>query len=225
MSLDLRFTFDIISGKFAEDMEAFTGDIASAATETMDEVLTIVKRDGRADITGAGFSRRWANALRLNRYPKKGTSIDAAVYLYHNIEYAGAFEKGATIQGQPLLWLPLSTTPKRVNGFMMRPQRMASLLGGASKLVSMGSPGGTPILGAAIRISRTAAARKNMAPRVTLAALRRGDSEGSGVLRTIPLFFGVRQTQLPKKFSIAEICQRARDRIPSLYAANIAEAL
>jgi hypothetical protein len=224
MSLGLRFTFEVLTGRFQEDVDAFSATIADASTETMDKVGVIVKTDGRAAIASAGFSKRWQNALRVKRYPERRTSINAALWVHHKIQYAGVFAEGATIAGKPLLWLPLSTTPKRMSGNMTRPDRLATILGGRSRLVSMGSPGGTPLLGARIRISRTAASRSTP-PRVTLAALRRGDGEGTGVLRTIPLFFGVRETKVPKKISIAEICQRARDRIPSLYAASIAEAL
>lgn len=224
MSLGLRLSLDIISGEFQRAVEDFSGNIAEASTDTMDEVLGIVKREGRADIKAAGFGTRWQNALRVNRYPKKGVSIDAAVFVNHKISYAEAFEDGATIKGDPLLWLPLSTVPPTLSGRMTRPERLNSILGGGSKLVAMGnSKNGTPLLGARLRLSRTAA--KKSFSKVTLAALKRGDGEGTGVLRTVPLFFGVRQTKLPKKLSIREVCARAQDRIPALYAIAISKVL
>ena len=224
MSADFRLTFDIATGVFDQRMLAFKGQIAKGATATMDDVLTIVKTDARADIARAGFSRKWQNALRVIRYPRKGhTSVDASVFLFHNIPYAGIFDTGATILGKPLLWIPLSTIPPTLNGRMMQPARLATILGAGSKLVPMTSPNGTPLLGARLRLSVTASRKAQ--PKISLATLRRGAGEGGGVLRTVPLFFGIRETHVKKKLSIAEICQKARDRIPTLYARRIAEAL
>lgn len=221
---DLHLSFDILTGQFAEDVLAFKGTIADGATAAMDEVAGIVKVEARADIARAGFSKRWQNALRVVRYPRKGVkSIDASVFLFHKIQYAGIFDDGAVIKGQPLLWLPLSTTPQKLSGRATRPGAIRAILGGTSKLVSMGARGGTPLLGATIRLSRTAAGKAT--PKVTQAALKRGNAEGAGVLRTVPLFFGIREAKIPKQLSIAEICARARERLPTLYARHISEVL
>jgi hypothetical protein len=183
----------------------------------MDAVVLMVKDRGRQDIREAGFSSRWANALRVDRYPRKGkVSMTPAAFIYHNIQYAGVFEEGAKIQGNPMLWLPLSGTPKRIGRNVTNPNRLRSILPDG-KLVSIESRSGTPLLAATIRLSRAQAAKPE--PKVSLSALKRG-REGSGILRTVPLFFGVKATTIGKKFSIKEICERARDRIPSLYASN-----
>ena len=36
-----------------------------------------------------------------------------AAFIFHKIRYAGVFEEGAVIRGQPLLWLPLGNVPVR----------------------------------------------------------------------------------------------------------------
>lgn len=225
MSLGLRLSFDILTGAFAEQAKLFRGDIARAATGAMDDVVNIVKPDARAEIANAGFSRRWQNALRVVRYPKakKAIAFDPAVFVYHKIDYAGVFADGATIKGTPWLWLPLSTTPKSIGGRHVTPQVLMTALGGTSKLVPIEVPGKPPMLGAVLRVSRTSA--PGSPKKVSLAAIKQGNREGTGVLETIPLFVGIRQVTIPKKLDIAGICQRARDRIPALYARRIAAAL
>lgn len=214
---NLKLSLDILSGSFSDRMRELEDPIAVTATATMDEVVGIVKSSGRQDIAEAGFSKRWQNALRVDRYPRKGrVSMEPAAFIYHNIQYAGVFEEGARILGNPLLWLPLSGTPARIGRNMTTPTRLASLLP-ERNLVSIESRNGTPLLGATIRLSRSQANKP--IPKVSVAALKRG-REGSGVLRTIPLFFGVKATSIGRKFSIREICAAAQRRIPALYASN-----
>lgn len=223
----LRLSFDILTGAFAEQMKNRETEIATAATQAMDGVVKIVKPAGRANIGAAGFNTRVQNALRVVRYPNKrnAISINPAAYVYDKIEWMGVFEDGATIKGSPLLWLPLSTTPQSLGGNRVRPAALAASIG--QHLVSFTSRNGTPLLGARVEVTRTQAAKTSL--KVSLAALKRGNTgkkaEGSSLFRTIPLFFGIRETHIPKKLSIREICATAADRIPSLYAQALAEVV
>lgn len=212
---DLKLSLLLATKGFDEAILELHRPIAETATAAMDDIVEIVKREARADIARAGFSKRWQNTLRVNRYPTRGVAIDAAAFLYHRIQYAGVFEEGATIHGQPYLWLPLSNAPKRVSRKRTTPQNLGAVL--PEGLVSFKSRSGVPLMGAVARVSRTQAASDR--PKASLAALKRGRS-GTGVLRTIPLFSGIRVTEVPKQLNIRQICERARDRIPALYAAN-----
>ena len=87
--------------------------IAKAATAAMKDAGDVAKRTGRSSIASAGFSRKWQNALRVNIYPAQGDSMRPAAFIFHKIRYAGVFEEGAVIRGQPLLWLPLGNVPVR----------------------------------------------------------------------------------------------------------------
>lgn len=219
MTSNLTIALDVLSGEFERRMVALDRPIAGTASETMDDVAGIVKTDGRADIARAGFNRGWQNALRVDRYPKAPrTSIDASVYVYHRIPYAGVFEDGATITGSPLLWVPLDSAPKKISGRKATPALFQEKIG---PLVSLTSRNGNPILAATAGVSRSQAASDR--PKVTLASLRRGADNPTGVLRTIPMFVGIRQATVGKQLSIREICERARNRIPSLYAQNFNE--
>lgn len=210
--MTLRFNLSILTGEFERRMKEMEEPIARAATDAMTEVQADVKREGRANIAGAGFSTRWQNALRVDLYPNKGlVSLEPAVFVHHRIPYAGVFEDGATVMGKPLMWVPLPTTPRRVGNRKVTP----ALLGDVD-LVPFRSKGGTPLLGASIKVPRSQANVER--PRVSLSALRRGTSGSRGVIRTVPLFVGIRAARIPEKIDIAAICATARDSIPRLYA-------
>jgi len=212
--MSLGLSYDIISGEFEKRMKEMELPIALTATEVMDEVKDIVKREGRADIARAGFSKKWQNALRVDRYPKgRKKSVEAAVFVHHNIQYAGVFEEGATIHGSPLLWLPTDEAPKRIGRNRMTPANFERKIG---HLVSLTSRKGTPLLGYPIRLSKSNAAKTS--PKITMAAIRRGKT-GKGTLRTVAMFVGIRKARIHKQFSIRKVCENARDRIPTLYAA------
>lgn len=224
----LSLKFDILFGDAVKVMDDHKKDLATASSLTMDNVLTDVKVQGRADIAAAGFSKRWQNALRTQRYPKSPkTSIDASGQVWHQIQYAGVFEEGAVIHGSPLLWLPFSTTASKVGGRKMTPARFEKEV---APLTSLKSRNGTPILAAPARLSGARAAAT--APKVSLATLRKGAASKTdngrarkGVVRLIPIFHGVSTVDIPKKISIYEVCQRAAGKIPGLHAKNLASTL
>jgi hypothetical protein len=112
--MSLRFALSEAAKAFVEGVvKEVQRPIAKAATAAVREAGDIAKRVGRASIAASGFSRKWQNALRVNIYPPQGYSLRPAAFIYHKIHYAGVFEEGAVIGGQPLLWLPLPTVPLR----------------------------------------------------------------------------------------------------------------
>src|SRR3954453_19221142 len=112
--MSFRFSLSDVAKGFVETVtREIERPLAKAATAAVREAGEIAKRDGRASIAAAGFSRKWQNALRVNIYPLQGDSLRPAAFIFHKIRYAGVFEQGAVIAGQPFLWLPLPTVPLR----------------------------------------------------------------------------------------------------------------
>jgi hypothetical protein len=65
--MTLRFTLSDIAKRFVDTItREIQRPIAKAATAAIREAGEIAKRDGRASIAAAGFSRKWQNALRVN---------------------------------------------------------------------------------------------------------------------------------------------------------------
>src|ERR1700745_2725921 len=103
--MSFRFAVSDVAKSFAESIVgSLQRPLAKAATAALRDAGEIAKSNGRASIAAAGFSRKWQNALRVNIYPPQGDSLRPAAFIFHKIRYAGVFEEGAVIGGQPLLW-------------------------------------------------------------------------------------------------------------------------
>lgn len=216
--MSLKFRFENSKKTLRESFGEKEEVVARAATAAIAEAASFLKTAGRAAIAAGGFGVRWQRTLRVERYPTRGrTSINAAAFVWHKIPYAGVFQTGARILGQPTLWLPLPGAPKRAGRKAMNPKNLEAATG--KKLVYFKTPGGTPILGARVRVEAMKGRRRKN-KKITISNLRRGES-GEGSLTTIPLFVGVRSVNLPKKFDVISVCVRARDSLPSLYAKHL----
>jgi hypothetical protein len=78
---------------------------ASARAASVNTAETIELK-GRQDIERAGkFGSRWTEGLHAD-VSEGGGNI--RVNVHHDVPYWRVFEKGATIEGKPLLWIPLS---------------------------------------------------------------------------------------------------------------------
>jgi hypothetical protein len=197
--MTLRFALSDVAKSFVETIvKEMQRPIAKAATAAIREAGDIAKRNGRASIAAAGFSRKWQNALRVNIYPPQGDSMHPAAFIYHKIRYAGVFEEGTVIGGQPLLWLPLAGVPLR-RGRPMTPAQYTRSIG---PLVSVERPGKPPLLFAKPR------------------AGRRGRRAATRVERK-PLYIGLSNVAITKRFDIKGAAQKAAAQLPALYAKNL----
>lgn len=176
-----------------------------AGTATMDEIGKRIKTKGRANIASAGFGKRWQNALRVDRYPKRGVSSNAALWIHHNIPYADVFEFGATIHGKPLLWIPLSNVPKKIGGKRMTPQEFSQSVG---PLQAINPPGRPPMLVAKY-------SSRNRA-KISLAGLRRGAGAAGGG-QSVPVFVGVPLVRIRKRFNLRSVFRAAAAQISSVW--------
>jgi hypothetical protein len=198
--MSLRFALsDVAKGFVDAIVKEMQRPIAKAATAAVREAGEIAKRDGRASIAAAGFSRKWQNALRVNIYPPQGDSMRPAAFIFHKIRYAGVFEEGAVIGGQPLLWLPLPNVPLR-RGRPMTPSQYTRSIG---PLVSVQRPGGSPLLFPKPRSGR---------------GRRRRAAAGA---EREPLYVGLSSVAIAKRFNIKGAAQNAAAQLPSLFAKHL----
>jgi hypothetical protein len=211
----IRFFSDVIDG-IETEIRALSLPIRDAATAAMREAGEMAKAEGRADIARAGFSTRWQNALRVENHPGGNIkSVNAAIWIYHKIPYAGVFENNTTIRGRPRLWLPLPNTPKKIGRNRFTPIR---LMREGVDLQPFKGRGGKPLLGVMVRVPKSQADSKNV--KVTMPMLRRGAS-GKGVLRTIPVFHGVDSVTIRKRLNFRQTMDRVAARVPELYYKNL----
>ncbi|WP_027037877.1 DUF6441 family protein [Mesorhizobium ciceri] len=188
--------------------------IAKAATMAMNQVANNIKAEGRANIVSAGFSKRWANAFRVNVYPKGQNSANAAALVYHKIPYADFFETGGMIKGSPFLWLPLPDAPKGRGGRRISASEYRKEIG--HPLYSIKRPGKPPLLAANIRSTAPRSQRG-----VSRSQLKRGrNPNGRGVVRLVPLYVGVPKVEIGQKFHLRAITAMNAAKLAAYYYRN-----
>lgn len=128
------FRFRTDFGKaFEAEIKAVNQPIVDASQAALKEAGRIAVTEGRRNIAAGGrFSGRWTQGLTSRFY--KNTGLDAAVLIYHKMRIAGVFEEGATITGDPLLWLPIGG------------RRLLARRGRLTGLASVQRPGKPPLL-------------------------------------------------------------------------------
>lgn len=196
-------------GKWAAGIKSAEQPIARAITTTFREAAKEIEAKGRAEIAGKRFSRRWQAGFTVRVTPRQ-FSLQPVITGRHRIGFANIFERGGTIRGKPLLWLPLPTAPKKIGGKRTSAGLYVRAVG---PLVSINRPGKPPLLAgqAARRTGRT-----------SLASLRTGARRSAAGRRTVlvPLFVGIRQAQIGRRLNVSPIYDRVRDQLGEMYLRN-----
>jgi hypothetical protein len=218
MARQLKIALTQISEGFDAAMREKYRPLAEAGQETIQEVSDRIKTAGRAHIAGAGFSIRWQNALRGEVYPKRKSSLNAAVLIYHKIPYADIFESGGTIRGKPTMFVPLSTTPRKLKGKALTADRYRREVG---PLTLINRPGKKPILAAQMAVSERQA-RRGETGKVTVPKLRKGAAQ-SGIVRAVPLFVGVDSVTLKKRLSLTEVIDGEVNAIERIFTEKVSK--
>lgn len=206
----MKIVFETDPELWRRVFEADGERMATAATEAMREVGELAQAAGRASIKAAGgrFGRGWPNALRLEVFPKSQVSLGPTAFIWHKIPYAGVFERGAVIQGKPIMWVPLKNVPSTIGGRKLTPDQYRVRIG---PLRYVKPPNGPPLLVGRIA-SRTPRGRK--ITNVNLSALKRGANEGG---RSVPIFVGIEVARISKRFDVAGAIAQATRNLPLLY--------
>jgi len=95
----------VFSSEKSVDWGAVERQIEAAELGALQDAAKLAIAEGRANIAAAGFPARWQAALKSRVFPNKGG--DPAALIFDTMPFAGVFERGAHIGGQPLLWLPI----------------------------------------------------------------------------------------------------------------------
>jgi hypothetical protein len=215
--MSLSFSFSFEPQAFARASAAIRERIAVAATLAVRDAGRAAQTAGRADILAAGLGNRFAAALRLKLFPERKASINAAAYLYSKIPYAGVFESGATIRGNPRLWLPTDNVPIRRGGHRMTPQFYARNIG---RLISVNVAGRPPML---MGVVPESAVKRAAGGPLKLSRRRRSPGFASRRARfvRVPMFIGLDRVRIEKRLRIADIAARERARLAEYYRRHI----
>jgi len=92
--------------KFEKNLKTKALLVRTAIRAAAQDAATDIEAQGSLDIAAAGnFGPRWTTGLHA-RVSEGGGSIRISVT--HDVPYFMVHERGALIQGRPLLWIPLS---------------------------------------------------------------------------------------------------------------------
>jgi Family of unknown function (DUF6441) len=176
----MKFVFSAKDAAFDELLDDLERQIKEAAEGAVQDAAALAVAEGRANIAGAGFSSRWQAGLKSKFFPNPGGN--PAAVIFHRIGFAGVFERGVTISGKPLLWLPLE---RNLPAGIHSPRKYPG------KLVSVNVAGKPPLL------------------------------FDAGKRELGPLFVGVSQVNIRKRFDLYRIFARAAERMTEFYEKRI----
>lgn len=177
--MKFRVSSTALSVQLQEAAEETARKINEAKAAAVKDVARFAVKEGRANIAAAGFSTRWQGGLRW----KFISGTDPEVLIWHKIGLATVFERGMTIGGQPLLWIPTGKLGRKPFGFGPRKYKR--------KLVSVNVAGKPPLL--------FDPARRELGP----------------------LFVGVRQVDIRKRFDLLRIFAMAAGKMREFYEQQI----
>lgn len=229
MTVTLRV--DVPKGAFSGYFFARERELAAAAKNAMAAVGKDALVAGKAEIARSGLGAKWQKAWILKVYPQNKASLKTAAFLAQKIPYSEIFEKGGTIRGNPMLWLPFSSTPRFSGQYRLTPRRFVQEVGPLFT-APFKTKGGLPILAAKMAVTSAGdktvslnklkqGAGRNPVPliktgqssknRRRLARLARGGALAgpSFTIRLQPLYFGIRSVNIRKKYGLTETTRRA----------------
>jgi hypothetical protein len=200
------------AGQWLKATNQYEQIIAKAATLAMRDVGKDAVSKGRAAISAAGFSPKFAGTLRVINKPPSGYVLNPAAYVHSTIDYADVFETGKTITGNPLLWLPFPNVPPGKNREHMTPREYIRNVGPLIKMITP-KHGGLIMLGAVVEGPSTKPSRG----RLRRTFLKKRFGEKTRQTHVVPMFFAVSRITIPKKFDIKGAVDSAFGKLQEFY--------
>lgn len=217
----MNLVWQAIKGQYTTAYAKHHENMAKAARSAIKTLSVQVQKEGRAEIARGGLSARWQRGFRTYIFPRQpdGT-INVTLRGFHRIGYANIFERGGTIKGKPLLWLPLPSAPKKINGKPTTPRSFAEV----APLRSVNRPGRPPLLVAYLSKiptsgkSATVAQLRSGARNARRQQVRAAFGRRGRAVQSVPMFIGIPIARIRDRLNVTAVYDRARDQLPGLYA-------
>lgn len=129
----MKFVFSADESAIEKLLEEIKAKVYEASAGAVQDAAKVAVAEGNANISQAGFSRLKKSTVGSKFYPNEGG--DPASLVFYTWSLAQIFERGATISGKPLLWLPVGN-----KAGVKSPRKYRR------KLVSVNIPGKPPLL-------------------------------------------------------------------------------
>lgn len=208
---DLKFSATHTSGQWDTAMLKANTSVSDAVAGAVRDAGNLARAGAAANIAAAGFDDRWQRSMKVKFYRNKDQSRGPAALIYSTIWYSRIFEDGGKVSSPwGLLWVALSNAPFNKK---LTPKQYVAQVG---PLFTIKRPNGRPLLAAKIRVTAAQVSRG-----ISLRVLKHGATAKTGTYKMIPLYVGIPQAIIAKRFDIAGVVQRARDDIAVLYLRNL----
>jgi hypothetical protein len=196
-------------------MESLSDPMAVAGAATVREATDITHAKGQANIASSGLGPRWVRSFKQRFYLNDG--LDAAGIVYSTINFSVVFERGATVKGNPTLWIPLPTTPLKIGGKRVTAKRISDEVGQLFKIELRGKE----YLAMKIAVSKRVAT--GPLPRMSTAMLKRAAKKPrkGQVTRLIPMFVAASSIRIRDRLRIREIAEETAANMPEMYADKV----
>lgn len=207
-------------------MRTVQGTMFGATGAAFRDLARQVQREGRAEIVRGGLGPRFARGFRTWIFPRQPDfTTDLSMRGQHRLNFANVFERGGRIAGKPLLWVPLPSAPKRIDGERTTARLYVLKIG---PLHSINRPGRPPLLagyamrgntGRAFTPGQLRTGQRNARRNQARAAFggRRGKRPVS-----VPLFVGLRAAQIRDRLNVSAVYDRGRADLPRFYFKHLA---
>lgn len=221
----MKLTYHTDKEAIKERFRAIRDTMEGAVRAAFQRTAADVQKGGRAEIARSGLSRRWQNGFRTFIFPRvPNGSLDYTVRGRHRIGYANIFERGGVIRGKPLLWIPLPSAPKRIDG---KKTTAAAYVRSIGPLHSINRPGRAPLLagyamrptpGRRLTPSQLRTGQRNARRRQARSAF--GGQLGRAPV-SVPLFIGLPVVRIRDRLDVSAVYDKARRNLPDVYYAEL----
>lgn len=208
---------------------AIRGTIAGATRAAFQDLAKQVQTAGRAEIARSGLGPRFARGFRTYVFPRRitpGSTAELAMRGQHRLGYANVFERGSRISGRPLLWIPLPSAPKKLNG---KSPTAGAMIQAGVRLFKIERPGRPPLLagyamratpGRPVSVAQLRTGQRNVRRRQARAAFGgRLGARPSAVM----LFIGLPAVKIRDRLNISRVYDQARRDLPGLYVKHLGQ--
>lgn len=112
-ALSLRVTYDSKSASFRENFGAAGSAFARATTAASRTAADQIEQQGKLAIAAGGLGNVFQQSFHASLTTSGGAISNAVIQVSSDIPFFGIFDRGGTIKGKPLLWVPLSFGSKQ----------------------------------------------------------------------------------------------------------------
>lgn len=223
----MNFIWSAVKGEYAEAYAKHRENMATAARGAIKTLAVQVQKEARAEIARGGLSARWQRGFRTYIFPRQSDgTMNITLRGFHRIGYANIFERGGTIRGKPLLWLPLPAAPKKINGKPTTPRNFSEI----APLRSANRPGRPPMLVAYLNKiptsgkSATVAQLRSGARNARRQQVRAAFGRRGRAVQSVPMFIGIPIAQIRDRLNVSAVYERAEAQLPQLFVDLLAAA-